>query len=217
MQIRQNRGPRMATSAFYTQVHHSQFNPQGKTHTEDCGPTCLAMAISSLGLTDRLFGLMPGRERSTQKLIDCARFAMFSSHGVPSDPVKCSFARSASGDWVLQEAARHTLTNLDDLVRGVDNCSVRSFQVEADILTDKRMTLPLILAGDPSLEGAYGDRLGIDYKGGHFIFLPPQAAQSTWLIHDPLCLTGPAHISRSELFGFLSADIFTPWVGLRIN
>lgn len=202
-------------AAFYTQVYHPVHNPQGVEHTEDCGPTSLAMALVSLGLKSQLQQLVDAPCDGHQDLIDRARFAMFSERGRPINRDKCSYEEVAPGRWNSRISARQTLTNIEDLERGASNCGGLAERVTRRILEGS--SIPnLILAGDPSLPGAYGRRMGVTYVGGHFIFLPAQPNGESLLVHDPLRLDGPGRISTHELKRFLAADIFDEWIGVRV-
>lgn len=200
---------------FYTQVRHSRFNPSGQEHTEDCGPTCLAMAVATLSPPSRPKRLPNGQlVEKVQDRIDSARFTMFSDlAGVPTTPEKAGFHPSQDGQWSHRPGARQTLTNLSDL-----ECGARNHQLITRRLRLRDLWLcpdPLILSGDPSRPEAYGARCGIDYRGGHFIFMPNgirPTKQHT--AYDPLSLRGPLVLSRRELMAFLSAEIFGADLGL---
>ena len=174
------------------------------------------MALVTLGRENKLRRSLPLRCPGFQGLIDSARFAMFSENGRPLNTLKSPFLEMAPGCWKPHFEARQTLTNLEDLERGFANFGCRTRRVSARELQREQWSPGLILAGDPSL-GSYGKGLGISYRGGHFIFLPPQFAGEEWLVHDPLSLRGPARVSRRELFDFLEASIFGDWVGLQAS
>lgn len=173
------------------------------------------MSLSSIGLEPRLRSLLSPIQSGTQGLIDSARFAMFSQSGRPTDKKKCIVRGAADGSRRLQPSARFTLTNIEDLELGARNCGCGSSRVASECL-DQGVIPGLILAGDPSVPGAYGARLNIDYRGGHFIFLPSQSVTGRWQVHDPLCLSGPEYVSPHELKAFLSARIFGDCIGLQL-
>ena len=200
---------------FYTQIYHPVFNPEGLPHTEDCGPTSLAMALVTMGLEIRLRSLAANACIGIQGLIDQARFAMFSD-GISSINDKKSPFHKKRDRWCENPQARQTLTNLEDLARGALNCGVSSQLVDRNLFRGTRLP-HLILAGDPSLPRAYGARLNVGYRGGHFIYLTGQSSEGPFLIHDPLCLSGPALVSKQELESFLRADIFGDIIGVELS
>jgi hypothetical protein len=201
---------------FLTQVAHPRFNPSGFPKTEDCGPTCLVMALAALGIPSPSW---PDGQPVTgaQEMIDGARFSMFSdASGRPTDTKKSGFLPTSDGCWTYHPEARQTLTNLGDLERGAKNVGAATYRVSLDHI--RSCPDPLILAGNPNLPGAYGARAGIDYQGGHFILLPRGGRSKKWhTVFDPLSLQGPLRISTSELWAFLSADIFAGDLGLALT
>lgn len=203
---------RIQPTHFYTQVHHPIYNPQGVEKTEDCGPTCLAMVLSMLGLRQDLAHTVPLPCHGTQGLIDRARYAMFGS----SRPEKSTYLQDAEGHWRIQESARHTLSNLHDLERGAKLFSVNTAPVQG-LAQLKECGTPAIIAGDPSIPGAHGKRLGIDYSGGHFILVKSWSPTGEFEVYDPLCLRGVARVSRVELERFTSAGIFGTTLGLSFS
>ena len=212
MKITTHQAFQTPSTTHYTQVRHPLYNPHGVENTEDCGPTCLAMLLSLLGLGGRLTELVPLPCLGIQGLIDRARYAMFGS----SHPHKSSYLQDAQGNWRLQQWARHTLSNLSDLQRAAVLFGVSTTAVTCLSQLRARDTLA-ILAGDPSLPGAHGKRLGIDYEGGHFILVKGYNNAGEFEVCDPLCLRGPTLVTPAELVRFTSAGIFGSTLGLSFS
>lgn len=205
---------RLDEPVHLTQFRHPIFNPDGLPESQNCGPTTLVMALRRLGLTPR------GASGSqTQEAIDAARYAMFSdARGRSIDPARDGFELDRSGLLVRAPSKHQTLTDLVDLERGAANSGASTMRLPslARAVTELGQGRPVILCGDPGRAGAYGARVGVHYRGGHFILLASFDGQA-FRIADPLCPRGQVEVTPGELAAFLSARIFDHTVGLTLR
>lgn len=176
------------------------------------------MSLAHLDLTP------PGYDQgdSVQSLIDASRFAMFSDeYGFSVDTSKDGVTYSASTSLRYRNDEEHmTLTNLEDVERGAENSGASSARLSSleevnDALSESR---PVMLAGNPACDGAYGQRFDMDYDGGHFILVTGfDEDTENYRLSDPLLSDGSAVVSQDELTSFLSANIFEDTVGLAFS
>lgn len=200
-----------------TQRRHPVHNPDGPVDSENCGPTSLAMSLDRIELTPPYYP--PGG--SAQELIDASRYAMFSdrdgtSLNVEKDGVEFN---PETGEWIRVQEEHMTLTNLEDVERGARNSGAATTRLAS--LEDVNWALdqhePVVLAGNPALPGAWGERMEMDYDGGHFVMVTDYNDAGEYKLHDPLLADGPVDISSYELKSFLNADIFGDAIGVSFR
>lgn len=198
-----------------TQFRHPLFNPDGDPWSENCGPACLAMALSRLGLE---LPPIPGWPApvTPQARIDAARYAMFSDAHRRSVWAEKDGVRSTPAGLVRHYPDHLTLVNLEDVENGARNCGGRTRRLTGlDRLAAALARGPVMLAGDPCLPGTHAERAGIDYRGGHFLLVAGEEPAG-YLTFDPLCGLGPLWLGLDELSAFTSAEVFPGLVGLAL-
>jgi hypothetical protein len=153
-----------------------------------------------------------------QGLIDAVRFWMFSTPcGRSVDEKKDGVEFTPSG--VRRAPEEHlALINLPDLERGASNLGLNPKRLWSwsEIDSSLASNLPVALAGDPSLAGAYGPRLNLDYKGGHIVLLL-DCCGTRYLVNDPLLECGPCWLDPPELQAFVSSAPFAPVLALALE
>lgn len=200
-----------------TQIRHAVYNPDGLEKSENCGPASLAMAALYLG---RKVPAIPGLPEPSdpQSYIDATRFWMFAD---PSGRTVCSRKDGVefTSVGVRRAPEEHlTLVNLPDLERGAANLSLLPQRLKDWREIDAALAggRPVALAGDPSLPGAYGSRLFLNYSGGHVILLLAQGDRG-YLANDPLVLSGPCRLLTEELEAFSVAAPFEETLALSFS
>ena len=152
-----------------------------------------------------------------QTLIDAVRFWMFANtDGQSVNEKKDGVEFTPSG--IKRAPEEHLeLVNLPDLDRGAANLGLRSRHLMDWSEVDGCLTCgqPVLLAGDPSLPGAYGQRLHLDYQGGHILLLLDREG-SRYQVNDPLLKDGPCWIHLTELEAFTSSAPFRPVLALAL-
>lgn len=201
-----------------TQRRDAVYNPNGPEDSENCGPTSLAMSLDRLDL--RPPGYNP--DGGVQGLIDASRYAMFSDeNGVSINPKKdgVRFDRK-SGGWVRNQEEHMTLTNLEDVERGARNSGAATTRLTSLDQVNRVLQHhePVMLAGNPAMPGAWGQRMAMNYDGGHFVMVTDfDQGLDQYKLNDPLVNQGPVNISSGELKSFLHADIFNDAIGLSFR
>ena len=195
-----------------TQIR-SRFNREGVSVSNDCGPTCLAMAITR-------YGRWPtGSKQSAQERIDSARGLMFTdADGIIVDQLRCGFRVDQQGNRRPEPSHRMTLSNPEDLIHGARNAGLEGNLLSTldELQASVSCGEIAILAGNVLAPHAYGQRLGIHYQGGHFVLASAYSFETKrWIINDPLSCKGPLLISQPELEGFLGDPRFGTMVVLR--
>jgi hypothetical protein len=176
------------------QIHRMQYrdpvyNPGGDKDdgNGNCGPTSVVMALDRVGIT------APGA--TVQDQIDGMRRSMF-----PND---------RSQDGVGRDGRR----NPDEHIRGTTFADMQVGAEAAGARTRRTRTLeelqgalrdghPVIINGNPTQRGSYGERAGIGNATDHIVALTGYDAESRrYTVNDPLH-QGPLQISEQELRRF---------------
>lgn len=199
-----------------TQFRHPEYNPDGDSFSENCGPACLALALDRLGLgLPAIPGLAPAR--TPQARIDAARYAMFSDRSGRSVCESKDGVKSTPGGLERHYPEHLTLVNLEDVENGAVNCRARTFRLTSlDQLDGALGRGPVMLAGDPSRSGTHAARAQIRYRGGHFL-LVAEGGPDGYLTFDPLCGLGPLRLEYQELAAFVAAEVFAEVVGIGLT
>lgn len=169
-------------NSFFMTQFRSQFNQNGPSESENCGPTSLAMAFKAFGKGPQ--GVNPG---DTEGFIEQTRQMMTGADNINSETTYNDIQRGAQAGGLNSQIVGG--------LQGVDQAISAGAMV--------------IAAGNPDRpgSGAYGLRMSADdysaFNGRHLILIVGRNG-SDYLINDPLSKKGTIEVTRSELQAYLS-------------
>ncbi|MGH9552905.1 MAG: C39 family peptidase, partial [Terriglobales bacterium] len=165
-------------SFFLSQFYTPQWNPDGPSASNNCGPASLAMACKAFG------ELPPGADANDpERLIESVREAMTGNRD------------------------NSQLTSYEQIEAGAQRSGLKAQMVVGlDNIDQSLSTGAMVVAGGNPAR-AWGSRLAsADYahfNGGHFVLIVGKNGDN-YTVNDPLSKTGSITVSSSEMQAYLS-------------
>ena len=197
-----NFGGPTAESVHLTQNRHPRYNPTGDSDywNGDCGPASLTMGLAMLGRQPQGTSTQATPQERINRVRELGAAGNTKLDGLTSDGrYSVEEHRNGINYGQLQQAAQAS---------GAQARMVNGFEAVRQAAENHR---PVVLLGNPSGEGAYGPRSGIDANDHVVLVNGYDQASRQFTINDPLSERGPMRVSSAELEAFMRSGIGHGW------